>query len=275
MGCTIGAADRNALHHVTHRIFQPLPAPTPGCARGQTPAGRGVAARRAGVSRRAGGRERLGAYATASSWRFVKATARRLSVAALAVVVALAAVYVAVSPYLAANAIRSAAAHRDAKALSRHVDFPRLRHALRRQFKGLAMEASRRAAGGSDDNPLAQVGAALGGLLAGAVAERFVDAYVTPEGLTALLSGGNALEPPADEGPAASPPSSAPTAPGAPGGRTDVSMRYTSFSTFVVTFTRSGAPEVKVPVTLTREGLAWRITDVGLRDLLKAGARGG
>lgn len=207
----------------------------------------------------------------------MKVTTRRLSAAV--VVVALAAAYVAVSPYLTANAIRSAVAHRDAEALSAHVDFPHLRRSLRQQFKGLAMETSRRAVDRDRDNPLARAGAALGGLLVGAVAERFVDAYVTPQGLTELLAGEKAFEPPADDGasaPSAMPPSaSAPAANENGGSQTKVAMRYASFNTFVVTFTRSDAPDVKVPVTLTREGLAWKITDVGLGELFRTGLHGG
>lgn len=71
---------------------------------------------------------------------------------------------------------------RDHEALSRSIDFPRLRESLRAE-----VSASLRARAG--DSRRAAAGAAVGDIMVGSV----IDLIVTPEGLPELMRGGNAL----------------------------------------------------------------------------------
>ncbi len=90
--------------------------------------------------------------------------------------------YAAASPYLALRELKQAIDARDAQAISRYVDYPALRISLKQQ---LTDELMRRVDLQRHDNPLAMLGAMVGSALIGPL----VDAYATPEGVAALLSG--------------------------------------------------------------------------------------
>ncbi|WP_039204880.1 DUF2939 domain-containing protein, partial [Burkholderia glumae] len=109
---------------------------------------------------------------------------RRLGWLLAVVAVALLAVilYAAASPYLALRGLKQAVDARDAQAISRYVDYPALRISLKQQ---LTDELMRRIDLQRHDNPLAMLGAMVGSALIGPL----VDAYATPEGVAALLSG--------------------------------------------------------------------------------------
>ncbi|WP_230686108.1 DUF2939 domain-containing protein, partial [Burkholderia gladioli] len=113
-----------------------------------------------------------------------------LLVVALALLVLATIVYAYASPYLALRELKQAVDTRDAEAISRHVDYPALRVSLKQQ---LTEELMRRIDLQRHNNPLAMLGAVIGSALIGPL----VDAYATPEGVAALLSG---LPPKADPG---------------------------------------------------------------------------
>ncbi|CAG9238734.1 conserved hypothetical protein [Burkholderia gladioli] len=113
-----------------------------------------------------------------------------LLLVALALLVLATIVYAYASPYLALRELKQAVDTRDAEAISRHVDYPALRVSLKQQ---LTEELMRRIDLQRHNNPLAMLGAMIGSALIGPL----VDAYATPEGVAALLSG---LPPRADPG---------------------------------------------------------------------------
>ncbi|KVX44004.1 hypothetical protein WT31_25700 [Burkholderia territorii] len=90
--------------------------------------------------------------------------------------------YAYASPYVALGRLKSAIDARDAQAVSEYVDFPSLRISLKQQ---VTEELMRRIDAVKKDNPFAAIGALIGSALIGPL----VDAYATPEGVAALMSG--------------------------------------------------------------------------------------
>ncbi|AOI78578.1 DUF2939 domain-containing protein [Burkholderia sp. NRF60-BP8] len=147
--------------------------------------------------------------------------------------------YAYASPYVALGRLKSAIDARDAQAISEYVDFPSLRISLKQQ---VTEELMRRIDAVKKNNPFAVLGALIGSALIGPL----VDAYATPEGVAALMSGlpprGNPGErppewsnrPPAGNAPgntpAAPPAHPAPASAGAPGGNTAASAASASAS---------------------------------------------
>ncbi|HKT63637.1 DUF2939 domain-containing protein [Burkholderia sp. 22313] len=124
--------------------------------------------------------------------------ARRLKpllIVVLAVAALVAIGYAYASPYVALGRLKSAIDARDAQAVSEYVDFPSLRISLKQQ---VTAELMRRIDAVKKDNPFAVIGALIGSALIGPL----VDAYATPEGVAALMSGipprGNPGERPPD-----------------------------------------------------------------------------
>ncbi|MBR8211641.1 MULTISPECIES: DUF2939 domain-containing protein [Burkholderia] len=156
------------------------------------------------------------------AWRL-----KSLLIAALVVALVAALGYAYASPYVALGRLKSAIDARDAQAISEYVDFPSLRISLKQQ---VTEELMRRIDAVKKNNPFAVLGALIGSALIGPL----VDAYATPEGVAALMSGlpprGNPGErppewsnqPPAGNAPgnppAAPPASPAPASAGVPGG---------------------------------------------------------
>ena len=100
----------------------------------------------------------------------------------LAVAVLAAVGYAYASPYVALGRLKSAIDARDSQAVSEYVDFPSLRISLKQQ---VTEELMRRIDAVKKDNPFAVIGALIGSALIGPL----VDAYATPEGVAALMSG--------------------------------------------------------------------------------------
>jgi len=156
------------------------------------------------------------------AWRI-----KPLLIVALVVALIAALGYAYASPYVALGRLKSAIDARDAQAISAYVDFPSLRISLKQQ---VTEELMRRIDAVKKNNPFAVLGALIGSALIGPL----VDAYATPEGVAALMSGlpprGNPGErppewsnqPPAGNAsgnpPAASPANPAPASAGVPGG---------------------------------------------------------
>ncbi|MDN7954172.1 DUF2939 domain-containing protein [Burkholderia orbicola] len=121
--------------------------------------------------------------------------------------------YAYASPYVALGRLKSAIDARDAQVISEYVDFPSLRISLKQQ---VTEELMRRIDAVKKDNPFAVIGALIGSALIGPL----VDAYATPEGVAALMSGlpprGNPGERPpewSNQPPAGNAPGNTPAAP--------------------------------------------------------------
>ncbi|EDT40629.1 hypothetical protein BamMEX5DRAFT_3589 [Burkholderia ambifaria MEX-5] len=111
------------------------------------------------------------------AWRL-----KPLLIVVLAVAVLVAVGYAYASPYVTLGRLKSAIDARDAQAVSEYVDFPSLRISLKQQ---VTEELMRRIDAVKKDNPFAVIGALIGSALIGPL----VDAYATPEGVAALMSG--------------------------------------------------------------------------------------
>ncbi|HGL6715628.1 DUF2939 domain-containing protein [Burkholderia contaminans] len=130
---------------------------------------------------------------TGSSGRTWRLKPLLIVVLAVAIIVAIG--YAYASPYVALGRLKSAIDARDAQAISEYVDFPSLRISLKQQ---VTEELMRRIDAVKKNNPFAVIGALIGSALIGPL----VDAYATPEGVAALMSGlpprGNPGERPAE-----------------------------------------------------------------------------
>jgi hypothetical protein len=92
--------------------------------------------------------------------------------------------YVVGAPYWTVHQMRSAAKDRDGEALSEHIDFPSVRQSLKEQVNAMMMkEMSTKAE--LKENPFA----ALGMAFASTLVDKTVDTFVTPAGITQLMSG--------------------------------------------------------------------------------------
>ncbi|WP_186117707.1 DUF2939 domain-containing protein [Burkholderia gladioli] len=203
-----------------------------------------------------------------------------LLVVALALLVLATIVYAYASPYLALRELKQAVDTRNAEAISRHVDYPALRVSLKQQ---LTEELMRRIDLQRHNNPLAMLGAVIGSALIGPL----VDAYATPEGVAALLSGlppkadpgehppsldqpapaaaapaGQGSAPPAAPSPAAPAPTSGSNAskPAAP----QASAAYNGIDEFVVVY-RKDVDGARYAAIFRRSGLfGWKLSAIDL-----------
>ncbi|WP_322023973.1 DUF2939 domain-containing protein [Burkholderia sp. BCC1977] len=224
------------------------------------------------------------------AWRL-----KPLLIVGLAVAVLVAIGYAYASPYVALGRLKSAIDARDAQSVSEYVDFPSLRISLKQQ---VTEELMRRIDAVKKDNPFAVIGALIGSALIGPL----VDAYATPEGVAALMSGipprGNPGERPPDwsgqpsggapgNAPAAPPanpasapvpgsnatasasaasaPAPAPASPGAAAGHPQqTSASYRNIDEFVVTYQRS-ADGTRYAAIFHRFGLfSWKLSAINL-----------
>ncbi len=196
--------------------------------------------------------------------------------------------YAYASPYVALNRLKQAIDARDAQAVSEYVDFPALRVSLKQQLSDTLM---RRIDAQKHGNPLAVIGALIGSALIGPL----VDAYATPEGVAALMSGmpprGNPGERPPEwaqqpSGTSAGAPAAPPAAPASqvpetsPAGQASPADQaragaqagaqthagYRTIDEFVVTYQR-GADGVRYAAIFHRIGLfSWKLSAVDLHD---------
>ena len=88
------------------------------------------------------------------------------------------------SPYLAARNLKNAAIEADPDELETSVDFPSVRESLKSQLN-VAMMTEMQNDPEMKDNPFA----GLGAMLVPAMVDRMIDAYVTPDGLAAMVRG--------------------------------------------------------------------------------------
>lgn len=157
----------------------------------------------------------------------------------------------AAGPWLAIHGIERAIERRDAAALARHVDFPRLRANLKAQLDD---QLVRRAGTGVARNPLGAL--ALG--LAGSATGMAVDTIATPVGIGALMQGhllwkrasGDTVDGDTWGAPA----------PARPLQRAE--HRYESVSRFSATVTHEDGR--RTTFVLQRQGLRWKLVDIRL-----------
>jgi hypothetical protein len=148
------------------------------------------------------------------------------------------------TPYLALNQLQKAAREGNTQAMNELVDFPALRESVKSNVRGAVENGAGRRAG-----PLG----VLGGILAGAVAGPVVDAVLTPQGVSALVSGAR----PGERNPE-----------GESGGRVhapDVKVKrgYESMDVFVVHFVDKQNGHERMALVLRRQGLIhWRLSGV-------------
>ena len=168
---------------------------------------------------------------------------------ALAAALALLA-WTASGPWRTVEGIRQAVKQEDARALSRHVDFPALRASLKPQVQDRIV----RAAGvDAQSGPFAAIGLGMATGLAGGV----VDAMVTPVGLGALMEGrktwnrfGNV--PPPSRGDTSGQRDPIP----------DPRLRFESPSRVSATVTLDDGSELVL--VMTRRGTRWRLSEIRL-----------
>jgi hypothetical protein len=151
--------------------------------------------------------------------------------------------YVAAAPYITAHRMKAAAEARDGGALSEHIEFPSVRQSLKDQMNAKVL--GEMAKNDLDETPLATFGAALAGM----VVDRMVDAYVTPAGVTQMMTGEKpnpvkAVDP--SETPERRP-------------FDDASMSYASLNKFVVAVP---GEEGEVQFVLRRRGFGWMVTEI-------------
>jgi hypothetical protein len=148
------------------------------------------------------------------------------------------------TPYVTLWRLEAAAKRGDAAALERMVDFPALRSSIKENVRA---DVSRRISP-ERGNPLA----AIGGIVAGALADPVVDLAVTPDGIAALTRGNTPEEIARDR---------------RGGERTDAGVRvgrgYEGFSTFTVRFHDRENGGEHLALLLRRDGLAgWKLERV-------------
>lgn len=156
--------------------------------------------------------------------------------------------YVAASPYITVYQIKSAAEKKDGGALSEYIDFVSLRQNFKDQMNAMFMREMDSQE--MDDNPFAMLGVAFAGMMV----DRAVETYVTPAGITQLMSG---------QKPDTSQKSTTEQSPTETTARpfSDANLSYASFSKFVVTVQRD-TDEFKF--VLRRRGIGWKITEIFL-----------
>jgi hypothetical protein len=174
--------------------------------------------------------------------------------AAGTVVLALAlAAWVVAGPWLTVRGIERAIAERDAAALERYVDFPRLRANLKAQLDDRMVRAAGDKVAG---NPFGAVALAVAGNATGVA----VEALATPLGVGALLQGHTLWQ--RATGNTEGSGLSATALPARPleGAR----HRYASSSRFVTTVAHANGHTTEF--VLERQGLRWRLVDIRLPE---------
>lgn len=173
---------------------------------------------------------------------------RRAWIALLLVASLALAAYVASGPWRTVQGIREAVVAQDARALSRHVDFPALRQSLKAQLRDhLVREAGIDAQSG--------LFGALALRMAGGLVDAAVETMVTPVGLGAVMEGRKVWNNVIRDGVGAPPrPATEPLH--------EPEYRIESLSRVTATVPdEQGRP---VEFVLTRQGLRWRLSDVRL-----------
>ena len=159
----------------------------------------------------------------------------------------------AASPLLAARSLVQAAKAGDEKGLERQVDFPAFRASLKDELNARMMAEMR------NDPRMADSGlSGLGMLLAPALVGGAVDAFVTPQAISAMVQEGQAPKPDLakvepDVGPKTE------------SKKVRQSWGYRDLDTFAVTLTRDDQPDEQVSLLMKRRNLfGWKLAGIDL-----------
>lgn len=153
------------------------------------------------------------------------------------------------SPFLALHNLQEAARSGDRDQLENLVDFPRVREGLKASFTAYMVRSMR-----SDPQMANKTFAGLGLLIAPAIVDRAIDAYVTPDGIAALVKSGS--PPKLDTQEAQSPAAVAGPTP-------TLSPSYADLDHFKVAMSRSDEPGTKLTLVLERYGLfGWKLVRI-------------
>ncbi len=159
-------------------------------------------------------------------------------------VVVLFAIYAVAAPYITVHQMKSAAESYDGEALSEYIEFPSVRQSLKDQMNTKFMKEM--AKDEMKDNPFAALGVAFAGIMV----DKMVEAYVTPAGITQLMSG---EKPKPAEGEGADSSSRREIL-------SDASMSYESLDKFVVKV--KGGTNEESKFILRRHGIGWKLTEI-------------
>ncbi len=157
----------------------------------------------------------------------------------------------AASPLLAARALVQAARSGDAAALERQVDFPAFRASLKDELSARMVAEMRK------DSRLGGL-SGLGMMLAPTLVSGAVDAFVTPQAISAMVQEGQAPKPDlARVEPEVGPkPESK---------KVRQSWSYRDLNTFAVTLTRDDQPDEQVSLLMKRRNLfSWKLAGIDL-----------
>jgi len=157
------------------------------------------------------------------------------------------------TPHQALMGMRSAIEQKNAVKLAEYVNFPSLKESLKSTLNSaLAAEMAKK----QRNNPFAALGAAIAGVMVGPM----VDAMVSPEGLAQLMKGdssGNQKNASAASNAGAADKTSNPG--------TEISTKYESFSTFVVSVKKTNQDKEPVRLIFLRDGwFGWKLSGAQL-----------
>lgn len=163
----------------------------------------------------------------------------------------------AASPLLAARSLVQAARSGDERALERQVDFPAFRASLKDELSARMVSEMRK------DSRLGDSGlSGLGMLLAPALVGGAVDAFVTPQAISAMVREGEAPKPDLakvepETGPKPEDQSESK--------KVRQSWSYRDLDTFAVTLTRDDQPDEQVSLLMKRRNLfGWKLAGIDL-----------
>ena len=159
----------------------------------------------------------------------------------------------AASPLLAARSLVQAARTGDEKALERQVDFPAFRASLKDELSERMVAEMR------EDSRLGDSGlSGLGRLLAPALVGGAVDAFVTPQAISAMVQEGEAPKPDLAK-------VEPETGTRSESKKVRQSWGYRDLDTFAVTLTRDDQPDERVSLLMKRRNLfGWKLAGIDL-----------
>lgn len=169
-----------------------------------------------------------------------------LAIVAGVLVAAAAGVYFYFSPMLALNALKNAAQSGDKDKLSEMIDFPSLRESVKSQLL-LAMQENMQK---EKDNPFAAFGMAMGA----SIADGFISANITPEGIAKILKAKSDRD---TEAKKADPKANVSTP----------RLKWINSKTAHISFVDDSAPEETTTLELKRVGLfSWQLKGMDFPD---------
>ena len=170
-----------------------------------------------------------------------------MRVGAIVVSVVLLGGYVVASPYLTINDIKTSAQDRDQEKMAENINLPILRENFKRQLSDQIIESN---AAEMRDNNYAAI-EAIG--LANKMSYVLIDAYITPDGLTSMMSG----QYPAQDGAAVNQQKTEDK-------KVSKAAKYSFDGTSSFSAWMKTDDDEDVRLVLTRNGLSWKLTNIVL-----------